>query len=243
MEVGMLRGIERLARDMSAKVFRQDVIANNLANATTAGFKSQRSFLTLLREKVAPRATSVEAAAIDTYTSFAQGPIERTQRNLDLAINGPGFFVVETPYGERFTRCGSFTLTEAGLLATNTGDLVMGSGGPIAIDGHDLNITPDGKVVVDGEEVDSIRIACFAEPQSLVREGNLYASPFEPYQDADMAETEVVQGALERSNVNPINEMVEMISLHRGFEAEQRGISLQDETTKQLIDRAGDGPR
>jgi flagellar basal-body rod protein FlgF len=235
----MLRGIERLARDMSAKILKQELIANNLANATTPGFKTQRTFLSLLKARL-KGGKSEERCDIGTYTSFAQGPIERTHRSLDLAINGEGLFVIDTPRGERFTRCGSFTLAETGYLATQSGDLVMGSGGPILIDGQELNITADGKVIVDGGEVGVIRIVCFGDLQNLIREGNVFAASGEPYYDADINETEIIQGALERSNVNPIDQMVEMISLHRGFETDQRSISLQDESARRLIDRVGD---
>jgi flagellar basal-body rod protein FlgF len=223
----MIHGIQRLARDMKLRIFRQEVIASNLANATTPGFKAQRAFDSHLKD------------AIGTYTAFGQGPIEHTQRKLDLAIQGEGFFVIDTPSGERFTRCGSFTLTESGFLATHSGDLVMGTGGPIAISGQDLQISPDGRVIVDGDEAGALRIVYVPDPQALVREGNVYASGLAVHTEADMNRTEVIQGALERSNVSPIDEMVEMISLNRGFEADQKSITLQDESAKQLIERVG----
>lgn len=235
----MLRGIQRLAQDMSAKIVKQELIANNLANATTPGFKTQRAFRSLLKATVGATGDASEAGSIEAYTSFTQGPIERTHRNLDVAINGEGFFAVDTPYGERYTRCGSFTLTQGGLLATQAGDPVLGAGGPIPISGHNLTVTPDGKVVVDGDEVDTLRIVTFDSPELLIREGNMYAAGGQPGVDADMSQTEVIHAALERSNVSPVDEMVEMISVHRNFEAGQRSIKLQDESARRLMDRSG----
>jgi len=234
----MIRGIERLARDMTAKVFKQEVVANNLANATTPGFKTQRSFVSMLKGMITGTGTQA-GPVVDTYSSFEQGPIEHTHRSLDLALDGEGFFAIATPVGERYTRSGSFTLTEAGLLATQTGGTVAGTGGPMAIEGGQITVGRDGTVVVDGEEVGMIRVVTFADPQALIREGNMYASSGQAAREVDFTETAVIQGALERSNVNPIDEMVEMIALHRNFEAAQRGIRLQDESAKQAIERVG----
>ena len=254
----MVDGVERLGKDMSIKVLRQELVANNLANANTPGFKTQRAFSTLLKRSMAGGGAGrvAEAAAEVTskpagaggeeqritgiYTSFEQGRIEYTHRELDLAIDGEGFFVVDTPFGERFTRSGSFTLTEAGLLATYGGNLVMGSGGPIAVEGEQVEVTPDGKVVVDGEEVDTLKVVAFPNPENLDRQGNTFVSNTETYHEADFSRTQIVQGALERSNVDPIGEMVEMIALHRGFEADQRSITLQIEASKKLLERVGD---
>ncbi|GAF85086.1 unnamed protein product [marine sediment metagenome] len=180
----MVDGVGKLAKDMSVKVLRQELIANNLANVNTPGFKTQRGFSTLLRK-------SMKGA-------------------------------------------------EAGLLATYGGNLVMGVGGPIAVQGEEVEITPDGSVVVDGEEVDTLMVVAFSDPENLDRQGNIFASNNARYEDVDFSRTKIVQGALERSNVNPIDEMVEMIALHRGFEADQRSVTLQIEASKKLLERVGD---
>jgi flagellar basal-body rod protein FlgF len=251
----MVDGVGKLAKDMSVKILRQELIANNLANVNTPGFKTQRAFSTLLKKSMdaeaaqmgeAPGAAAPKALAgggektVGIYTSFEQGRIEYTHRSLDLAIDGEGFFVVGTPFGERFTRSGSFTLTEAGMLATYGGNLVMGAGGPIAVQGEEVEVTPDGAVVVDGEEVDTLRVVAFFDPENLDRQGNTFASNIAQHQDVDFTRTQIIQGALERSNVNPIDEMVDMISLHRGFETDQRSITLQIEASKKLLERVGD---
>ncbi len=231
----MLRGIQRLASDMKARILGQELIANNLANATTAGFKAQRAFKAVLSERVAASGGD----NLRLYTSFEQGPIETTDRPLDLAINGEGFFVIDTPYGECFTRCGAFTLSSNGLLTTMSGEPVLGDGGPIPIDGQEITVGRDGTVYVDGDEVGTLRIVRFDDPQRLSREGNRFAARGATPIPVNPDETEIIQGALERSNVNPIDEMVEMINLHRNFETAQRSIRLQDESARQLIERAG----
>jgi len=248
----MIDGVKKMAKDMSVKVLRQELIANNLANVNTPGFKTQRAFSTLLKQSMGAEAARMGEApggatskpegadgqqTVGIYTSFEQGRIEYTHRSLDLAIDGDGFFVVDTPFGERFTRSGSFTLTESGLLATYGGNLVMGAGGPITIQGEEVEITPDGSVVVDGDEVDTIRVVAFPEPENLDRQGSTFASNNAQYEDVDFARTQIVQG--ERSNVNPIDEMVEMIALHRGFEADQMGIRLQIDAAKKLLEQVG----
>jgi flagellar basal-body rod protein FlgG len=231
-----MRGIEKLARDMEARVARQELVANNLANATTPGFKAQRLFERILRNSVETGGT---AKTLGTYTSFMQGPIEHTHRKLDLAIQGDGFFVVDTPSGEMYTRNGSFTLDQYGTITTQAGHPVQGIGGPVAVSGRDITITPEGRILVDNAEMGTLRVVSFSDPQMLVREGNLYRSTQGEGIQADMNRTTVVQGALERSNVSPIEEMIEMIAVHRGFEADQRAITVADQSSRRLIERLG----
>jgi flagellar basal-body rod protein FlgF len=229
---------------MSAKVTRQEFLADNLANVTTPGFKTQRAFLSVLKTKIGRAGAAADSEqVVSSYTDFSQGPIEPTHSKLDLAIDGDGFFVIDTPEGEKYTRCGNFTLTAEGFLATQAGHPVMGSGGPIPIIGQEVTVTPEGTVMVDNEEIGALRIVTFPNPQDLVRNGNKYAAVAGMAREADMNQTRIIQGGLERSNVSPIDEMVEMITIQRGFEADQKSINLQDQSTKQLIERAGSSGR
>lgn len=253
----MIDGVKKMAKDMSVKVLRQELVANNLANVNTPGFKVQRAFSSVLRKSIGSDASAKAVGAGDAgaisearaeegqletgiYTCFEQGRIEYTHRDLDVAIDGEGFFVVDTPLGERFTRSGSFTLTDAGLLSTYGGNLVMGAGGPISIQGGQVEVTADGRVIVDGEEADTLKVVAFSDPAGLDRQGNTFGSATGAYHEVDFSETQLVQGALERSNVNPIDEMVEMMALHRGFESNQRSIRLQIDASKKLMERVGD---
>ena len=231
----MLKGIDRLAADMTARITRQDMLAENLANASTPGFKTQRLFMTLLRESVRSGGRVTNDRAYGVYTDFSQGPVDVTARPLDFAIQGEGFFAVETDTGEKYTRSGNFTLNEEGTLTTGPGDVVLGSSGPITIESQDFTVSAEGKVIVEGAEVGAIKVVTFADPRSLVRKGNYYEAGGEAAVESEMVETSILQGALERANVNPIDEMVNMIAVHRGFEAAQATIKMQDESAKKLI--------
>lgn len=238
-EVNVLKGIDRLAADMTARITRQDMLAENLANASTPGFKTQRLFMTLLKESVLSGGKVTDNRAYGIYTDFSPGPVDVTNRPLDFAINGEGFFAIETATGERYTRAGNFTLDEEGTLTTNRGDVVSGTSGPITIESEDFMVSAEGKVIVEGAEIGAIKIVTFRDPRALVRRGNYYASGGQPAVESEMIGTQVLQGALERANVSPIDEMVNMIAVHRGFETAQASIKMQDDGVKKLIDNAG----
>lgn len=235
----MLKGVDRLAADMTARITRQDMLAENLANASTPGFKTQRLFMTLLRESVRGGGKVADDKAYGIYTDFSQGPMDVTHRPLDFAIQGEGFFAVETEAGEQYTRAGNFTLDEEGTLTTNTGNVVAGSSGPITIESENFTVSAEGKVIVDGAEIGAVKIVTFENPERLVRRGNYYEAGGQAPVESEMIETKVLQGVLERANVNPIDEMVNMIAVHRGFETDQTTIRLQHESAKKLIDNAG----
>jgi len=235
----VLKGVDRLAVDMTARITRQDMLAENLANASTPGFKTQRLFTTLLRESVRSGGDVAKDKAYGIYTDFSQGPVDVTNRPLDFAINGEGFFAIETGMGEMYTRAGNFTLDEEGTLITSTGDAVQGTSGPITIESEDFTVSAEGKVLVQGAEIGAIKIVTFPDPADLVRRGNYYASVGQAAKESEMIDTQLLQGALERANVNPVDEMVNMIAVHRGFETAQTTIKMQDDSAKKLIDNAG----
>ncbi|HVP58679.1 MAG TPA: flagellar basal-body rod protein FlgF [bacterium] len=239
----MIRGIERLAKDMTVKMMRQEAVANNLANATTSGYKTQRPFVTVLQNAVGSTQPAGQSQVTGLYTDFTEGPIDSTERPLDFAIEGDGFFVIDTPQGLRYTRNGNFTLSEDGTLVTQAGYRVMGSGGPITINSQNntdnITMTAEGLIYSGSDQVGALKIVTFDNPEALVSEGNMFASPSGEGRQCDMKTTQVIQGALERSNVSPVDQMVEMITVGRGFETDQKSIMVQDDSAKQLIDRAG----
>jgi flagellar basal-body rod protein FlgF len=237
--VNVLKGVDRLAADMTARITRQDMLAENLANASTPGFKTQRLFMTLLRDSVRSGGEVTTEKAYGIYTDFSQGPVDVTGRPLDFAIQGEGFFAIETSAGEKYTRAGNFTLDEEGTLITSNGDVVAGASGPITIESQDFMVSAEGKVIVEGSEIGAIKIVTFSDPRDLVRRGNYYESVGQAAVESEMIETQVLQGALERPNVNPIDEMVDMIAVHRGFETDQTTIRLQHESARKLIENAG----
>ncbi len=237
----MIKGIYTSALGLIPLQKRLEVIANNLANVDTTAFKRDDSFTnelisanTLLRDgTVDPTQKDVKDM---TYTDFSQGTLQQTNNPLDVAIDGQGFFTVQTQDGLRLTRDGSFTLSTDGTLQTRDGATVMGTGGPIRID--NIEQTQAGKLVIDrngevksGNEVyGQIRVVVPATYSQISKAGaNLYSlNDGAVLHDADPANVSVRQGYLEGSNVNPIDEMVAMIQLQQNFEAGQKAIQSQD---------------
>lgn len=235
---------------------RLEITANNLANTNTTGYKadkvSSRSFefelenaffddLEHIKPGDMPLDTPYNIAYAKTNivgTNFSQGPSKQTGNPLNVALEGPGFFAVDTPNGVRYTRQGSFQLTTKGELVTPDGNKIRGKGLSDLGDG-DVTIDSDGNVQVDGKDQGSLEIVEFETPDALQKEGHsLFVSP-----DAGAAkksqETTVQQGYLEMPNVNPVTEMVNLIELNRLYEAYQKTITSIDESTEKLISGVG----
>ncbi|MFM9904748.1 MAG: flagellar basal-body rod protein FlgF [Pyrinomonadaceae bacterium] len=205
--------------------------ANNIANASTTGFKAERLAYTSF--EAASKGTSdkqslVAGVSTSNGTDFSAGSLQQTGRSLDVAIEGDAFFQIQTPKGVRFTRAGNLTLNSGGQLVTKNGDLVVGDNGPITIppDGE-LSIGEDGSLSSAGKPVDKLKIVSFVNPASaLMKEGNslFVATGTEPPQES--AGSKIVQGSLENSNINPISEMVAMINNNREFESLQKSLTV-----------------
>lgn len=202
-------------------------ISNNLSNAQTAGFKKDIPiFYPLLNRTWNQLVTSQTEEA---KTLFHQGNLHKTGNDLDLAIDGEGFFKIKTPEGIRYTRAGNFKLGRERQLVTSEGFPVVGRNGEITIGGRSIVIATDGTIRIDGEEADQITVVTFPDLGLLKKEGhNLFRSEF-PQQEIEAKESQVVQGALELSNVNPIEEMVDLIDSLRAYEACLKVIQTQNE--------------
>src|ERR1700743_3657360 len=206
-----------------------DVVANNIANVNTAGFKSDSS---LFEEYLMPGAHEDNFVGRDrrlsyvqdrgTFRDFSQGPTEQTGNPLDVAISGNGFLVVQTAGGERYTRDGGLQMNNLGQLVTASGDPVLGTSGPIVFQptDHDVNVSPDGTVtVVEGNgRTDSLRgklrLVSFTDAQKLLKEG---ANLFSGEGAAPDLKSQVQQGYIEKSNVNSVVEMSRMIEITRAY--------------------------
>jgi flagellar basal-body rod protein FlgF len=243
----VLKGIAAAASGMIPRVRKQEAIANNLANATTAGFKRDRVFfedLSRAQAKVMKGEADwqMPPRALGTI-DFSQGTMERTDHALDLAIAGDGFFAVSTPQGERYTRNGRFSISPQGTLTTADGNAVLGTDGPIQVPAGEFSVSETGLVSVDGRNVGTLRVVKFADPNVLVRAGSsLYAvgaAGVKPEEGPTMA---VRQGYLEGSNVSTIEEMVDMITTYRFFETDQKAIQMQDETLGKAVNELGRVP-
>lgn len=221
----------------------QDVVSNNLANAATAGFKRDGiSFNEALERDLAADggrgrslgSLGVGATPKQEYTDLTVGTISTTNNPLDMAINGPtGFFGVLTPAGVRYTRDGSFTLDSTGVLTTRDGFPVLDyRSQPIAIGNGKVVVESDGTIFVDSRQVSQVGI--FDGP--VKKEGkNLFASQGDVLPLVQTQRSNVVQGALEGSNVNAIESMIDMIRINRTFEMSQKSIQTQDDLTQRLI--------
>ena len=232
---------------------RQAVIANNIANASTIGFRRQQpvqeGFYDVFVQKLSrPMRFDLEGApgggvkVVETFTDTAAGAVASTDNPLNVALTGPGFLAVDTPQGERFTRAGHFTVDLDGQLATPDGFKVQGAGGAsIDARGGDLLIANDGTVRVDGATTGQLRLVEFEDPHMLGREGgSLYrASEAALRRSTEAENTTVVNKALEMSNVNLPQEMINMILGLRVYAANQKVINAMDETMTRLIEQVG----
>ena len=253
MENTLLVGLSRqvtLERQM-------DVVANNVANINTNGFKADRS---LFEEFLTSRAHEDNFAGRDrrisfvhdrgTFKDFAQGASELTKNPLDVAIDGAGFLVVQTPGGERYTRDGGLKINNQGQLVNSSGFPVLGGSGPIVFQPTDKEITiaADGNVtVLEGtNRVNSVRgklrLVRFADAQKLVKEGsNLYSAGADAAAQPDTASM-VRQGFVEKSNVNSVLEMSRMIEVTRAYTSISAMLQQQGDMRKSAIEKLADVP-
>jgi len=241
----LLRGLYISASGMLTDEIRHQVISNNLANANTIGYKKDlvigQTFPEVLMrclykgQSKAIGQTNLGAGVCDIPIKMTPGMIETTNSALDLALEGDGFFVLETLVGRRITRQGNFRLDKEGYLTNMNGDLLLGENGFIKIDpnGETLKVLADGSIFQGSIFVDKLLLVNYT-PSALLKEGNSRFIVTEPGEVLD-TKPEVIQGALERSNVNIIEEMVAMINLMRTYESEQKVIQAQNETLGKLI--------
>jgi flagellar basal-body rod protein FlgF len=253
MENNLLVG---LSRQMTLE--RQlDVVANNVANVNTTGFKADRS---LFEEYLRSPAREDNFVPSDRRVSFVQdrgtfhdfsaGPSEVTKNPLDVSIDGSAFLVVQTPAGERYTRDGSLQINNQGQLVTASGNPVMGSSGPIVFQPTDKEITiaADGNVtVIEGtNRIDSVRgklrLVSFADAQKLEKEGgNLYSAGQGIAPQPDTA-SRVRQGVIEKSNVNSVHEMSRLIEITRTYTQISSMLQQQHDLHRTAIEKLADVP-
>ncbi len=216
-------------------------VANNIANISTTGFRREG---VVFAESVQPLDAAGGGVSMATarvrFTDEAGGTMTRTGGRFDLAIDGPGFFMVETPQGNRLTRAGSFTPNGEGDLVSATGFRVLDAGGaPVFIppDAEDVGIAEDGSVSANGRPVAQIGVFEVENPQLLLREdGVMFRSDAEPLPAED---SRVKQGFIEGSNVNAIIEMTRLIEVQRAYELGQKLLDREDEQIRSAIRTLG----
>jgi flagellar basal-body rod protein FlgF len=276
----VIRGLYTGASGMSAQQVRLDAISNNLANVDTDGYKRDvaihKSFAQLLLRRtnddgvtlnpfgsadVAPVigkvGTGVETNEL--FTELEQGALKETQNDFDLAMDGDGYFSIDTPYGERYTRNGAFVLGKEGFLETKEGYKVLGQNGPIEIKANNFKVDKEGNVYVNRtyqddpfrlvsreentwdrlEKLDALKIVDFKKERFLAKQGSSLWKATEESGEASVLTRgelpKVSQGYVEASNVNPVLEMVRMIEVNRAYEANQKTIQSEDSMLGKLI--------
>jgi len=243
----MIKGIYAAGSGLMPRMLKLEVIANNLANISTTGFKRDNIFVQIMKDTGVEQAKGngdLSGLKVREYTDFSEGSMNQTGNKLDLAIQGSGFFAAETPNGVRYTRNGSFSLSTDGTIVTSQGYPVLGTGGPIQLPNiqnltqGEISINESGEVVADGKKIGTLQIAQFPDTSVLKKDGGTYfvADGDSKSSVADGKSTVIRQGYLEDSNVNGIEEMVQMIELSRGFESAQKTMISQDGT----LDKAND---
>jgi flagellar basal-body rod protein FlgF len=205
--------------------------ANNIANASTVGFKAERLIYDSVeaqKKGTGDKQNLVVGVSTTSGIDFTAGSIQQTGRSLDVAIDGDAFLQIQTPRGTRFTRAGNLTLSASGQLVTKNGDLVVGENGTITVpkDGE-LSIGQDGALAVAGQTFDKLKLVRFNTPAAaLSKEGDSLFLATGTEQPQENVSSKVVQGALENSNINSISEMVAMINNNREFDSLQKSVSL-----------------
>ena len=222
-----------------------DVIANNLANLSTPAFKREAVKFEEFVQQVQPSEdqTGVRTVSFVKDTGvvrdLSEGRMETTRAPFDLAINGKGYFAVQTAAGERYTRNGHLALNADGELVTDTGDPILGDGGPITItvDDGDVHIAADGTVSGAKGQIGKLRVVDFANERALQKEGaSLYATDESP---TAAANTKIVQGMLESSNVEPVIEISHMIEVMRAYQATATLSQSEEDLKRKAIDKLG----
>ncbi len=257
----MLNGIYTPMSGALAQEKVMDIIANNLANINTVGYKSENVTFKVLEpepqkyykdplppanykidfEKLMPlrgnEINYVEVSGVDR--DLSQGPAQKTDNPLDLMIEGKGYFSVNTPDGMRYSRDGSLSLNEDGLVSDKFGNPILGEKGVIlARDGFQVNAR--GEVLLDGKIADRIKLVTFADDHKLEKVGNnhyFWSGSDDQIKPAE--ESRIKQGFLEGSNVNPIKNLTSMIIAHRSYEAYQKSIKNMDSMMEKSANQIG----
>ncbi|MDR3675861.1 MAG: flagellar basal-body rod protein FlgF [Acidobacteriota bacterium] len=215
-----------------AKTDALELTANNMANSSTTGYKRQMEFYRSLEASTGSHSLSSVNKAVNDYgvlggtaVDMKSGEFEKTGNDLDLAMEGSGFFTVKTPAGIRYTRNGSFHTDTAGRLLTATGDPVMGEQGPVELPSGTITISSDGTISQGGAVVATMKLVTFKPGTSLAAEGNSYyqapAGSEIPAEDPRLS-----QGMLESSNQNPVVGAVSLIALQRHSQLLEQALSI-----------------
>lgn len=209
---------------------RQQVMANNLANTETPGFKGERVFAQLLADR------SVVAGE---QTDLSAGPVHKTGRPLDVMVGGGDFLVVRTTAGERLRQGGSLSLDSTGTLVDEQGRPVLGKDGPIVLPPGTVNIDGDGVITVDGHEMGELRVERPSSPANLTHEAGAVFADSGTSTTVPPGQRQIRQGALEDSNVNSLDALVDMLNIQRNYASVLKGVNVMDDVLDTVANRLG----
>lgn len=250
----MVRGLYTAYTGLMNQQYRLDTITNNLANSATTGYKKEGATAQAFDEMFAIKVRdgsedyinkrigqlSLGVKIGENYTDYTQGNLKQTENTFDLAIAGDGFFEISFTnkadvQSYKYTRDGSFTLTREGFLVTKDGDFVQGQNGNIQISTTaEVVIDAQGNIIENGEVTDKLKIVDFEDYNYLKKYGENMYDKVEGYTEKN-ADYAIEQGYLEMSNTNVISEMVEMITITRAFETNQKFVQAADETLEKDV--------
>lgn len=247
----MIKGLYTAASAMNVNMKKMDVTSNNLANVNSTGFKKtgsvQNSFSEMLisrfdnkgKQELGSLGGGVEIE--ENYTDHSAGNLNHTDNKLDLAIKGRGFFTLQTPEGVRYSRNGNFSLNNQNQIVNSQGHLLLNQNGePIqTIPGRDISIDKDGQINLGELEGDQINVVDFDDYRNLTKIGdNLYQSA-DGIEGNQVEDSKVLQGYLEGSNVNIVQEMANMIETTRAYETNQKIIQTIDNSLDKAVNEVG----
>lgn len=256
----MIRGLYTSGWSMMAIQKKMDVVSNNLANVNTNGYKKDtvifEAFPDVLTKRINDTRSQLNPSGVpgqmqlgsdvgEVFTYFTQGQLNKTNNNFDMAIadSDNAFFSVNVTGAdgttkEYYTRDGSFTVRSDGHLVTKDGFEVLGKNGPIVLKNADFSVSPDGTVVQNGAAIDKLAIKEFTDTTTLRKVGTNLLETTADTRERNFSGT-VQQGYLELSNVNVVREMVDMISVMRSYEANQKVLQAQDSTLEKAVNEIG----
>lgn len=242
----MVRGLYTAATGMNVERNKMNVVTNNIVNAETSGFKSDSlvtsTFDQVLLQRINDPNISIFGASSvggydygthvdELFTDYTEGTLEETDKKTDLALVGNGLFTLQSATGQTsYTRSGNFTVNSEGYLVTQDGDYVMGKQGRIKVGSEDFSVTADGQVTGPNATTDTLNVVTFTDLKVLRKQGNNAYSVYGNAAPIQAANVTVQQGTLEGSNVDLSSQMVDMISVYRKYEANQKIVSMTDKT-------------
>jgi flagellar basal-body rod protein FlgF len=226
----MIYGLASMGKECIKQMHLLDTATHNVANVNTPGFKAEKVFFLEGSSAGGESETAIVKEPL-LRIDYSPAHVQKTGNVFDVALGGDGFFVVETKTGNGYTRNGRFTLNSEGTLVTQNGDYVLGTSGRITISGNDVQIDEKGAIRVDGDTVGTLKVVEFEKPEMLSNAGKgLLLDPSDEAGVKDNENPAIHSGCLELSNVQAIREMVNMIRIHRSFEAYQKTMqTLQDQ--------------